>query len=149
MQMYLPGAPTGVDLNTGTLTLPIKKAKLSPVDIEDVASVCVTLLTQDGHENKIYEITGPDAMDMEEACDIISAVSGLKISYADVSLDDYETMLLNRGIPRERVSILTQISKQRMKCINSHIKLGTHRHFKVRPTNFAEFIYKNIKAFSN
>jgi uncharacterized protein YbjT (DUF2867 family) len=148
MQMYLPGAPTGVDLSTATLTLPIKKGKLSPVDIEDVARVCVMLLTENGHENKIYEMTGPDAIDMEEACDIISAVLGLRISYRDISLDDYGTMLASRGIPLERVSILIQISKQRMKCIDSHIKLGTHRDFNVRPTNFAEFIYKNIKAFS-
>jgi uncharacterized protein YbjT (DUF2867 family) len=149
MQMYLPGAPTGVDLSTGTLTLPIKKGKLSPVDIEDVAGICVRLLTENGHENKIYEMTGPDALDMEEACNIISAVLGRRIAYNDIGLDDYETMLLNRGIPKDRVSILTQISKQRMKCIDSHIKLDAHRHFEVRPTNFAEFIYKNIKAFSN
>jgi uncharacterized protein YbjT (DUF2867 family) len=149
MQMYLPKAPTGVDLSTDTLTLPIKKAKLSPVDIEDVARVCMKLLTEDGHQNKIYEMTGPDAMDMEEACNIITTVSGRSIVYKEISLIDYETMLLSRGVPKDRVSILTQISKQRMKCRDSHIKLDTHRRFNVRPTNFAEFIYKNIKAFSN
>jgi uncharacterized protein YbjT (DUF2867 family) len=149
MQMYLPKAPTGVDLSTGALTLPIKKGKLSPVDIEDVARVCVKLLTENGHQNKIYEMTGPDAMNMEEACDIITAALGRSIIYTEISLIDYETLLLNRGIPKDRVLILTQISKQRMKCIDSHIKLDTHRHFNVRPTNFAEFIYKNIKAFLN
>jgi uncharacterized protein YbjT (DUF2867 family) len=149
MQMYLPKAPTGVDLSTGALTLPIKNGKLSPVDIEDVARVCVKLLTENGHQNKIYEMTGPDAMNMEEACNIITAASGHSIIYTEISLIDYETKLLSRGVPKERVSILTQISKQRMKCIDSHIKLETHRRFNVRPTNFAEFIYKNIKAFSN
>lgn len=149
MQMYLPKAVTGVDLSTGTLTLPIKRGKLSPVDIQDVARVCVKLLTENGHQNKIYEMTGPDAMDMQEACNIISAASGRSISYAEISLIDYETMLQSRGIPGDRVSILIQISKQRMKCIDSHIKLDTHRHFNVRPTNFAEFIYKNIKVFSS
>jgi uncharacterized protein YbjT (DUF2867 family) len=149
MQMYLPKAPTGVDVSTGTLTLPIKKAKLSPVDIEDVARVCVKLLTENGHQNKIYEMTGPDALDMQEACNIISAISGCSITYTEISLTDYESMLLSRGIPKDRVSILIQISKQRMKCMDSHIKLDTHRHFNIRPTNFAEFIYKNIKSFSN
>lgn len=149
MQMYLPNAPTGVDLSTGALTLPIKNGKLSPVDIDDVARVCVKLLTENGHQNKIYEMTGPDAMNMEEACNIITAASGRRIIYTEISLIDYETKLLSRGVPKERVSILTQISKQRMKCIDSHIKLETHRYFNVRPTNFAEFIYKNIKAFLN
>jgi uncharacterized protein YbjT (DUF2867 family) len=149
MQMYLPKAVTGVDLSTSSLTLPIKNGKLSPVDIEDVAKICVALLTQQGHENKFYEMTGPDAMNMEEACGIMSAVTGRSIAYTNISMNEYETTLLNRGLPKGRVSILSQISKQRMKCIDSHIKLDTHKRFNVRPTNFAEFLYKNIAAFAN
>ena len=149
MQMYLPKAVTGVDLSTSSLMLPIKNGKLSPVDIEDVAKVCVALLTQHCHENKIYEMTGPDAMNMEEACGIMSAVTGRSIAYNNISMNEYEKALLNRGLPKGRVSILTQISKQRMKCIDSHIKLDTHKRFNVRPTNFAEFLYKNLAAFVN
>jgi uncharacterized protein YbjT (DUF2867 family) len=149
MEMYLPKAPTGVDLSTHSLTLPINKGKLSPVAIGDVAKVCVQLLTQAGHEEKIYEMTGPDAMDMEEACSIISAVSGVMIRYNNVTLSEYEAILLSMGLPKERLPILMQISKQRMKCIDSHVKLETHKLFGVRPTNFAEFIYKNQAAFTN
>src|SRR3989337_2366392 len=134
MHMYLPKAVTGIDLSTSSLTLPIKNGKLSPVDIDDVAKVCVALLTQHGHENKFYEMTGPDAMNMEEACGIMSAVTGRSIAYTNISMNEYKKALLNRGLPKGRVSILSQISKQRMKCIDSHIKLDTHKRFNVRPT---------------
>lgn len=148
MQMYLPGAPTGVNLKENALILPIKKAMLSPVNIEDVAKVCFRLLTEDGHHGKIYEMTGPDAFDMEEACSIISDCIGRKISYRNISFSEYENMILNYKIPAARVHILLEISKERMKCTDSHIKLNTHKLFGIRPTNFAEFIYKNLAAFT-
>ena len=37
MQFYLPGTPTGVILEKDALILPLNNAKLSPVDIWDVA----------------------------------------------------------------------------------------------------------------
>lgn len=147
MQMYLPGAVTGVNLVTRRLSLPIGKGKLSPVDIEDVARVCAALLTENGHEHRVYEMTGPDALDMDEACDIIAGITGLPFRYEPLSMDAYEQGLLEKGFPPGRVRILTEISQQRAKCLESHIKLDTHRRFGVRPTNFAEFIYRNRQAF--
>jgi uncharacterized protein YbjT (DUF2867 family) len=148
MQMYLPASPTGVRLDKNALMLPYGNAKLSPVDIEDVAKVCVQLLTTKGHENKIYEMTGPDAMDMNEVCDIISRVINKDITYIPLALDDYVNNI-NGKVPEERLKILVQIAKERSKCIDSHIKLDIHKIFGVRPTNFAEFVYKNMKAFVN
>jgi uncharacterized protein YbjT (DUF2867 family) len=148
MQFYLPKRPTGVNLEKNALILPIGQGKLSPVDIEDVAKVCVELLTQPGHESRIYELTGPDALNMEEACGIISAVTGRVISFANISFEDYNNILLSRGVPAHSVRVLMEINKERSKCIESHIKLETHRRFGVRPTNFAEFIYKNKAAFA-
>jgi uncharacterized protein YbjT (DUF2867 family) len=147
MQMYLPSAPTGVNLERDALILPYGSAKLSPVDLEDVAKVCVRLLTTDGHENKIYEMTGPDAVDMNEACEIISRVVTRKIRYSPLPLERYIKDITGK-VPEERLAILSQIAKERAKCIDSHVKLDTHKLFNVRPTNFAEFIYKNVNAFN-
>lgn len=146
MQMYLPGAPTGVNKEKNALILPIGKGKLSPVDIDDVAKVVVQMLTQKGHERCIYELTGPDAMDMYEATSIISRVLGREIKYIEIPLDEYVASMPTHITPF-RVEILKQISKERSKCLDSHIKLETHKKFGVRVTNFAEFIYKNAAAF--
>ncbi|SIO37585.1 NmrA family NAD(P)-binding protein [Chitinophaga niabensis] len=147
MQMYLPASPTGVNIDKNALILPNGNAKLSPVDIEDVAKVCVQLLTTEGHSRKIYEMTGPDAMDMNEASVIISRATGRHITYRPVALNDYVDNMKGK-VPGERLKILTQLAKERSKCIDSHVKLGTHKLFGVRPTNFAEFIYKNLDAFA-
>jgi len=144
MQTYLPGKPTGVNLKQNALILPLKNAMLSPVDLEDVAKVCMHLLTEDGHEGKVYEMTGPDAMSTDEVCEIISNIIGRKISYVRISLDEYKDALSNSGaLSAERINSLLQLAKERSKCAESYVKLNTHKRFGIRPTNFAEFIYKN------
>jgi uncharacterized protein YbjT (DUF2867 family) len=149
MQTYLPGKPTGVNLKQNALILPLKNAMLSPVDLEDVAKVCMHLLTEDGHEGKVYEMTGPDAMSTDEVCEIISNIIGRKISYVRISLDEYKDALSNSGaLSAERINSLLQLAKERSKCAESYVKLNTHKRFGIRPTNFAEFIYKNAAAFN-
>lgn len=147
MQFYLPKRPTGVNLEKNALILPIKNGKLSPVDIEDVAKVCLEVLIQPGHENRIYEMTGPDALNMAEACEIISRVTGRKIAFVNIFFEQYKQILVSRGVPEHSIRVLTEINKERSKCIESHVKLSTHKTFGVRPTNFAEFIYKNKDVF--
>lgn len=147
MQFYLPSTPTGVNLNYEALILPIGNSMLSPVNIEDVAKVCLAVLSENGHEGKIYEMTGPDALTMTEVCEIISDVIGRKINYRSISLDEYQNALTSARVSPDRMEVLMQISKERLKCTESHVKLDTHKRFGIRPTNFAEFIFKNAKAF--
>lgn len=149
MQFYLPGAPTGVTLEKNALILPIEDGKLAPVDIEDVAKICVGVMTSSGHERKIYEISGPDAMTMDEACEIITRVTGRKIDYQRIPLEEYTHILVAMGISEYSKQVITTLSKERRKCIDSHIWTDTHRLLNVRPTNFAEFIYKHKHVFTN
>lgn len=149
MQFYLPGTRTGVTLEQNALILPIEDARLAPVDIEDVARIVAGIMTGTGHERKIYEISGPDAMNMREACDIISRVTGRQIEYRHISLEDYINMFEAMGIPEYPKRVISELSRERRKCIDSHIWLDTHRQLNVRPTNFAEFIYKHKSVFEN
>jgi len=51
-------APTIVAENV--LYLPMDNARLSPVDIEDIARVAFAVLHNEGHEGKSYDMTGPE-----------------------------------------------------------------------------------------
>lgn len=147
MQLYLPGTHSGVDLAEDALILPIKNAMETPVAVEDVAKACVALLTQEGHESRFYEMTGPDAMTMTNACEIISDVIGRKISYRDINFDDYRSRLTKLGFSSGGVELLTQLSKERIKSIESYVRMESHQRLGIRPTNFAEFIFRNRSAF--
>lgn len=147
MEVYLPGSPTGVDPQRNALVLPIQAARLVPVSIEDVAKVITKLLVETGHDGKIYEMTGPDALTMPEACAIVSEVIGRPITYVNITMEAYQQGLVGAGVPEEIVAHLINLSKERRKCTDANVRLTTHQLFGIRPTNFAQFIYKHASAF--
>jgi uncharacterized protein YbjT (DUF2867 family) len=67
--------------------LPAQDAKVSIVDVRDIAAVAVKALTDDDgnddkHNNKRYLITGPEALSYYQAAEILSNATGKKISVA-------------------------------------------------------------------
>ncbi|MBN2041610.1 MAG: SDR family oxidoreductase [Spirochaetes bacterium] len=60
---------------------PAGDGRISWVSRDDIADVAAEVLTTDGHEKKIYDVTGPEALTMQETADHLSAATGRKISY--------------------------------------------------------------------
>jgi uncharacterized protein YbjT (DUF2867 family) len=52
------------------------QARISHVDVRDIAAVAVTALTATGHEKKIYTLSGPEALTYDEVADELSKVLG-------------------------------------------------------------------------
>lgn len=48
----------------------IGDAKVSAVDVRDIADVAVAALTEAGHEGKIYDLTGSQALRKSHWCDL-------------------------------------------------------------------------------
>jgi uncharacterized protein YbjT (DUF2867 family) len=147
MQFYLPPSPTAVDVAKSALLLPIENAKLSPVDIEDIAKVAFVLLHSEGHEGKSYDMTGPEALTMAEVAERISQATGKPFRYVNIPLEEKRQTWLAAGIPSERVDTLSELVSERSKCAESRVYLGTHEAFGVHPITFAEFARRNATVF--
>jgi uncharacterized protein YbjT (DUF2867 family) len=147
MQFYLPQAPTGVDIAENALLLPMENARLSPVDIEDIAKVAFALLRSSGHEGKSYDMTGPEALTMTEVTERISQAIGKTIRYINITLEEKKQAWLAAGIPPERVGTVGEVLVERRKWSESRVYLDTHKAFGVQPTTFAEFARRNAAVF--
>ena len=75
------------------------EGKVGIVDARDIAAVAVEALTGDGHEGKIYPITGPEAISYNQAAEILSKVLGRKISHVNISEEDAREGLEEAGLP--------------------------------------------------
>lgn len=53
--------------------------KVAFVDVNDVAAVAASVLTEDGHMGKYYDITGPEALSYNDAALLLSEVTGKTI----------------------------------------------------------------------
>ncbi|MEP6994548.1 MAG: SDR family oxidoreductase [Acidobacteriota bacterium] len=98
MQQMLLFAP--MIAATGSFSLPMGTGEAAVVDTRDVAAVAVAALTKDGHDRKIYDVTGPQALSFDVIADALSAATGKDISYVHVPPEYARKQLLGIGLPR-------------------------------------------------
>jgi uncharacterized protein YbjT (DUF2867 family) len=81
-------------------------ANTSFIAIADIAAVAVAALTEAGHENKAYNLTGPEALDHAYVAAVLSEISGRTISYQPISEDAMLQGALDHGLPAPNVDYL-------------------------------------------
>jgi len=70
---------------------------------EDCVNSAVAVLTQDGHENQAYPITGPNSETFEEVAAMLSEICGKEIKLVETDDDGMYAHFDALGIPREPV----------------------------------------------
>jgi uncharacterized protein YbjT (DUF2867 family) len=98
MQQMLTFAPSIAA--TGSFSLPMGTGEVSLVDARDVAAVAVCALTEEGHDRKIYDLTGPEALSFDAIADELSRATGKRISYVHVPPEYARKQLFGSGMPR-------------------------------------------------
>jgi uncharacterized protein YbjT (DUF2867 family) len=68
----------------GQVYLPHGQSKTAWVDGRDVGEVAAETLTGKGHESKVYDMTGPEALSTAEALTLLGEALGRKYTYVDV-----------------------------------------------------------------
>jgi len=78
--------------------VPAGRGRTSLVDTRDVAEVAVRALTEPGHENRAYELTGSEALSYEAVASILSTQLGREIRYANPSPFRFWRRMRARGV---------------------------------------------------
>ncbi|MFM8322553.1 MAG: SDR family oxidoreductase [Chloroflexota bacterium] len=65
--------------------VPVGKARTSFIDVRDIGAAAAAALTQPGHENQAYDLTGPEALDYNQVAEIFTQTLGRKITYKNPS----------------------------------------------------------------
>lgn len=72
---------------------PIGEAKVSAVDVRDIAAVAAAALTESGHERQTYTLIGPTAITHGEIAAALSAATGREIAFVDVPSEAFAQSL--------------------------------------------------------
>ena len=94
LSFYLPTIKA-----TGVFYQCTGNAPMAHVDTRDLAEIAVLALTRDGHRDKTYELTGPEALNYDQVAELLSAELGRTIRHVDLSAADYEQGLIAAGVP--------------------------------------------------
>lgn len=91
MQSFLPSA-TAIR-EQGRLSLPTGNGTIAPTDVRDVGRVILRVLTERGHENRSYDLTGPDLLTLAEVARTFSRILGREIVYVDQPMEEFRARL--------------------------------------------------------
>ncbi len=98
-------------VETGRLPYPVREGKVAYVCRDDLAGATAAALMENGHEGKVYELTGPQALSMEQVAGTISATVGSPVQFESVTDEEYSDVC-RRGaeeVPEYLIRILVSI----------------------------------------
>ncbi|MCU0466373.1 MAG: SDR family oxidoreductase [Anaerolineae bacterium] len=71
------------------IAVPVGLGLTSFIDVRDIAAVAALTLTEDGHADRAYTLTGPEALSYEQVAAKLSAVLGRTIRYTNPSIGSF------------------------------------------------------------
>ena len=83
----------------GRFFAPAGEARVSVVDVRDIAAVAVAALTQSQHEGKTYDVTGPAALTHAGMAAQLSAALGRAVAFVDVPEREFREVLRSFHMP--------------------------------------------------
>ena len=73
---------------------------------EDCVAIAVGVLTQDGHENRAYDVTGPELLSIPQAVAMIAEMAGKPIELVQVDDEGMYQYFDSLGVPRKASDIV-------------------------------------------
>lgn len=133
----------------GAFLAPIGPGKLPLIDARDVATAAAVILTTDGHNGMIYEITGPEAISYYQAAEIFTEVLNKPIRFIDIPLDKAREAMLQGEWPEWMVNDVLSLY-QFFREGNAAEVTDTIEKLTERPgVNFSQFVRDYAAIFKN
>lgn len=129
-------------IREGQMVLPIIKSKEPFVDVDDIADVAVESLLNKQHSQKLYELTGPELLWYRDAISQIAQKTGKEISYQEIPMTDYVTMLKEYQLPEDLVWLIEYLFTEVLDGRNDSVKNDIELVLKRKATSFKEYVEK-------
>ncbi|MBT3170572.1 MAG: SDR family oxidoreductase [Rhodospirillaceae bacterium] len=132
----------------GVFYAALGESRVALVDVVDVAAVTVAALTEDGHEEQTYEITGPRAYSYSECAEILSRVLNKTVRFESVSMAASHKALVDAGMPTMLADALIEIDQMFIDGFGAPVTDVVDRVVSRPPRSFEDFARDNIASFT-
>jgi len=123
----------------GRFRLAAGDAHISMIDVRDVAEVAVKSLTEGGHTNRVYVLTGPETVTYFDVARSLSEALGKLIVYEALTENEAARELIDSGVPepvaRSRVGVHRSLATGAFAEVTGDVQ----RLLRRAPRSFAEF----------
>lgn len=109
MENFYPGYVSHSIKESSQFFLPAEDEKTSFISVKDVASVGILALLNEEHNGKEYTLTGNESLDHNEVAEILSDVTGRKITYISITDEDMRKSLVAIGLPEGGIEYMSML----------------------------------------
>lgn len=123
-------------------------ARVSVVDVRDNAAAAAAALTEPGHEGRVYDLTGPEALTHAAMAASLSDAVGRPVAFVDVPPEAMRDALLRAGLPPWQADGLIEDYAHYRRGEASAVASGVQDATGKPPRTFSAFARDHASAFS-
>lgn len=116
------------------------------VDLDDLAEVACIALTEPGHHQQVYEVTGPRLITLAEVTKELSLAQGYWIDFVNLTHKEFLDQLVESGVSKQYRTQLDYLFGTLLDGRNGRIGDGVQRALGREPRDFAEFALQFAKS---
>jgi NAD(P)H dehydrogenase (quinone) len=144
--LYLDFVPLFVG-GDGVIRGPAGDGRVAAVARDDIADVAAAVLLGDGHDGRIYDLTGPAAFTLQQAAEELSRASGRTVTYHAESIEEAYASRAGYGAPHWEVTgwvtTYVAIAVGDLEAVSGDVaSLAGHP-----PMDLAEFLRRNPDSY--
>jgi uncharacterized protein YbjT (DUF2867 family) len=128
--------------------VPAGRGETSFVDARDVGEAAAVVLTESGHADRAYDLTGPEALDYEQVAAVFSDVLGRPITYPNPSLLAFARRMRRRGTPLGFVVLMCGIYTTARLGLADRVTDDCRRLLGRRPRRMRAFVEDHADDFA-
>jgi uncharacterized protein YbjT (DUF2867 family) len=126
--------------SSGTLAFNSGGAKISFIDVRDIAAANAAILLNPGaHHSKEYTLTGPRALTMKETAEAISKAAGRTIVYTAVEDMAFEKAMHQTGMSEWDIRALTSLGSHVREGLQAAVSDDVRLLTRKKPIHFEQF----------
>lgn len=98
---------------------PFAVGRAAVVDPADIAAVAALCLTQDGHNHRVYELTGPEPLSPADQVALLGEVLWRDLRYVEADPAGMVTQMVSYGVPEEQAQAVVELFRSTLEPYNS------------------------------
>ncbi len=131
----------------GFVALPQAEVNIPFVDVNDIAQIAVKVLTENTHNGKIYQLTGPRLLTFKDAINEIAQASNRHITFVPISIKEYSDSMRKANLPEDFVWLIEYLFTEVLgNPNNSEITNDIENILGRKATDFSEFARNIAKS---
>lgn len=126
----------------GELMLPAGDIAEPFIDIDDIADVAVATLTRPELRNRLFEVTGPQALTFAQCVADISRAVGYEVKFTQLTIDEFLRALRYQGVTEDTLWLMRELFTVVFDGRNSNPTSGVEEALGRPATSFSEYLRK-------